>query len=552
MGPAPASNRPTTRERWVSPALLLVFADLSGTFAQFMPMKVVLVLATGSIPSFFPGLLVEGGAVLTSFALILATGLLGLASRVSRDLSVKISRPPKPLHGKATSVTRIVHHEGKKSLSFRERKLFAVLLVFILAAGSLFASPIFAVMVFAWIGGSILVLQVSAHRNPRIAPFSSPEGEFAHRLEQWLKQSALWSVVGGAILTLLTFPPATGLTGILLGVVLLRRLQQVFPEFVEVARKRLSSESHGRLVARETSALLHAPYDFFGSPQGSKALADSLESRGLQSDAWHLVGKASRAQLSLLTREKRGGGVVLCRVFSPKHSKARDHEFELRSHWGSPTIFHHESVSSENIAGFPSIIVKYPEQMGSQGEATEAAIAATDWQTAWEVMCIQSDSAQANLREHGVEDPKDFLLPHLLLAAQIRGPHQKSIERLISEFGRLREAYLAGPRVVTFGGPLKQEDLVEVGDGVFEPIDLSSWDVGFFGESWGSLGESRIQELTKVSPTDKWKETIGTANLRRLMRATENALETKRPLLSIDLTAQILQQLSGHEPATHN
>ena len=102
--------------QWFVVVALIVAGDLAGMLATFMPMKVVLILASGDVPGFFPDFLIDGRAVFASLVLLLVAGLFGVMAWLSGVVIARMDRGPVQWAGNSGQLS------DWKSESFEEAK----------------------------------------------------------------------------------------------------------------------------------------------------------------------------------------------------------------------------------------------------------------------------------------------------------------------------------------------------------------------------------------------------------------------------------------------
>jgi hypothetical protein len=476
------TDTPPTRGKWFTAGVLTMVADITGTLAQFMPMKAVFILAADDIPSFFPAILVNAGPILTGLALVLAAALLGVISTFAKKLALTrsaVDEPyPTPQVSSGTSET------GKRnSAPVTVKEFSAFVLIAFLFAGSAAVSLTFTLTIAAWVAGSAVVLAIKIHRGARKPPYPNGRVEFVSGFKKWMTDSALWAAVGAAIFTLVVDFPPLGLTGILLGAVLLRRMQQVVPDVVPLLITKFARQQDGNTLL-SVSALTQAPYDFLATPVGNRLLTNSLHDLELNTDNWQVVGIPDNVQITLLTKCFTSGENVLLRIFASGQERSLEHEYALRTKLTDPTPFHHTSAIQAFIAGLPAIVLTYPAEFTPNPDVAVTGDIALKWQIQWERQCVETVSLQNELADHVVADPKKSLLPLLVTAQGISGSHQEGVRQVIRNIDLLKEIFLTGPRCIHFGGPVRDVNLLRLGNEEMEPLDVRRWGVGLTGEHW--------------------------------------------------------------------
>lgn len=532
------THQPPTRGKWFAAGILTMIADITGTLAQFMPMKAVFILAIDDIPSFFPRVLVNAGPMWTGLALVVAAAILAVISKFSQELALTRSAPTETLPTAKNSRAQSEPSRGPMAL-LTVKEFAAFVLVFVLFIGSAVVSLTYALSITAWIVGSAVVLGIKIHRGSRKPPYPNGRVEFVAGFRQWMLDSALWSAVGGAILTLVIAFPPLGLTGILLGAVLLRRMQQVVPDMVTPLINHFVGSRSDEQGQSEPGNLAQEPYAFLGTKTGTRLLVASLLEHNLEPTSWRVIGRADRAQMSLSATDKATGLPVILRVFAQDHERSLDHEYALRSHLDEPQLFHHSSMERAFVAGLPSLIIKYGSEATPAFDSPIDGKSAMRWQVEWEVACARSQALQKDLSEYVVDDPATFLLPELTIAEKINGPHQGPVRDVLSRFDQIRARYEDGPRVIHFWGPTSGTKLVRLSGDTFEPLNARRWAVGILGDQWSDSGEfAKILDET-LSDSEDAQTIAANAAVRFRSKILSRALRA-RNMESVEAQARIL------------
>ena len=515
-----APSSATSRNKWLLAAGLAVVGDITGTLATFMPMKSVFILAADDIPTFFPQPLIQAGPVITALALVGIAGLLAAVSGVTKRTSASLAKPlevlPKPADQEQTSSPR----------AFTLQEFSTLVLAFVLVTAGAFVSLIFTLLVLGWLGAIATTLAILIHRRDRRPPYTTGRAEFAADFKQWIDKSALWATVAAAILTLLLSFPNLGLTGILLGAILLQRLQRALGTIGHLLLPRWGRNDQvveSSANASTTTAPTGAPLDFLASQTGQRLLRLSLERLALSTSAWQLIGLPNRNQASLLAQEKNTNLFALIRVFASDKTELRDKELAFRQEPFASTPFLHNGVEPEVIAGLPAILVGFPAERQPDPTKPVTLQEAAEWQVSWELACVEDEEKQKQLKESPLDDPADFLLPHLKIMASQRGPHQAIVINYLSLFEEMRESYLAGPLVQELGTPVSHRNLLRI-SGNPEPLDCVHLKISPLGASWGNSPLHRDAYLRRVGEgtprTKKTEEAMTRQTIETLARVS--------------------------------
>jgi hypothetical protein len=363
---------------------LTVVGDLAGMLATFMPMKVVLILASGDVPGFFPSFLVEGGALFASLVLLLAAGLFGLVAWLAGVVIARMDRGPLQWAGSAGQLSdwkSESFQEAKKARTFES----SIIVTLPVMAVLVLVSPPYLGFAALWVVFSAVGAIVVVRRSSKQAPFFSGVDQFSHAFAKWLRTSALGSMVGLALITLLVAPPALGSTAILIAAIFGRRLITAVADLIPQATVALTNQAltHqaptkqapntkgstrarslvGSLVTNQpTASVVRWPIEFFASTVGARRLGEHLEAAGFARGDFAVVGAPTGPSLSLLagvkTTGSAGGRQLLIRVFGSQHEEARDRELLRRQHSGQSGLYPHITPQAGVVAGFPAIEVE--------------------------------------------------------------------------------------------------------------------------------------------------------------------------------------------------
>ena len=474
---------------WALPIVLIVFSDIGTTLATFMPLKSVFILAADDIPSFFPAWMQALGPIGVGLLLVLFAAALGGLSAVARATVTKIDKASRPKGlPPSTPVAATKRRVGGGVLATRDetaRSLF----VSIMLAGVAVVSPLFATVVITWIALSWAVIAVRVHRRPRRAPFPHGRAEFAADFSEWMKLSSLWVSVGAAIVTLLTWPPVLGLTGILLGAVFSQRAQMTLSGLSLVIAPPARHQTT-RLQERDSTLTspgqLGAPFDFFGSAVGQRRLHQSMTALGWDVSQWRVVGLRSPKTASLVTRSTSDGNWLLLRVFSIRHEWDCEHELELRVLGRELERLGHDTRKpyKVDIAGLPTVVVDLGTQQPLWNE-TVTGEAARKWQVDWEIWSATENRLDHLFAESEQVNRLDRLKPLLARNANMYRGYQPVFRELLSEMPRIQALRRSNTRCLSLGQALRPADCIVLGNGQLWPCDLSAWTIDSLGAAWG-------------------------------------------------------------------
>jgi len=495
-------DAPPTRAQWTLGAALLVVSNVTGTFGAFMPLKAVFILAANSVPSIFPAFLVAAGPVPAALSLLLGGAVFLIISGFAKKLSEKISPSSEKLP--LTERQLVAGNDSNRPERITLGDVTNIGVALLMMSGAFFLSRTLVSVVLLWVIVSASVLAFIILRRDRRPPYPTGRAEFAAEFRSWVAMSSLWSTIGAAIITLIFDYPELGLTGILLGFVMMDRMQKALGELGHIllprwdsAEKRADQPGSLSVVPLQTGA----PIDFLASPNGQRLFKLSLEKNGLSATKWRLAGQPNRNQGSLLV-EDTSGSAVLLRVFAADRQDRHQREMDFRNSSLASSPFAHSDATPTIIAGLPAIIVRFREGFTPDPDRAITQAQAGQWQCRWEVACLRDEATQRLLNKTTIDDPADFALPHLTVLTAVKGPHQKPTREALASFAPLRSRYLSGPRVYSLGAPISPKSFLSLGADAMEPLDCSVLSVTMHGANWGSpaIYQKAFAELASGDP----------------------------------------------------
>lgn len=482
-------DAPPTRSQWFLAVALSVVSNVTGTFGAFMPLKAVFILAADSVPSIFPSFMVDAGPVVAALSLLAAGAIFLIVSGSAKKLAATLS----PSSEKMPLSDRLIG-QGAEIATRPERitlgEFANIGVAALMMVGTAYVSLTLVSLVVIWAAISATVLAFIILRRDRRPPYPTGRAEFAAEFKSWVALSSLWSTIGAAIVTLIFDYPELGLTGILLGFVMMDRMQK---SLGELGRLLLPRRDSGEKTETATVTIpvaplaTGAPIDFLASPNGQRLFKLSLEKNGLSSSRWRLVGQPNRNQGSILVDDEAGHPVLL-RVFAADRHDRHKREIDFRHSTLASSPFPHSEAIDTVIAGLPAILVRFAPGYEPEPDRHIDQSEAGAWQIRWEVECITDDATQRLLQRVAVDDPADFALAHLNVLSVVKGPHQAATRDILRTFTQLRSLYLNGPRVYSLGAPISPKSFLPLGGGALEPLDCSVLSVTLHGATWGSPG----------------------------------------------------------------
>ena len=456
--------------------------------ATFMPMKAILILAAGEVPGFFPEFLVERGAFLSSLVLLIGAAVFGL---VSWSIGAGISQLDSPY----LSVGRVgVNPSARPRVRFQEQMEernteASMILVLPIIAVLALVSLTYVAVTLVWLVANAAWVVWMVRRSPRIAPYSSGADQFSHRLRKWLKDSAIWSVVGISLITLLLEPPALGSTAILIAAIFGRRLTVLLADLVPRAtvlaaqKSSLSKTTLASLVTNiPTARTENRPIEYFSTPPGARLLEEFFERRGYPRRNFQVVGSGFPGALSLLCGPDEDVQ-LLVRVFPLQREVNRNHELIRRNEPGGGGIFPELLCSATSVAGFPAIEARLdsPRQRMNLG-VKPGRQDAVGFQIERELGSLASFPGQSYSLPGDIEEDK--LIDALKRAMRLPGSHLAPCQRLLQVVPETLNRIATLPAALIPQSPVHEKDLYFSSTGEIRYLGGEAWGVGRVGDSW--------------------------------------------------------------------
>jgi len=470
---------------------ITIIGDLAGMLATFLPMKAILILAGGGVPGFFPQLMIDRGEVFSALSLLAVAGVFGVTAWLAELLIRQLDRAP------TTGVQAVLHSVDPRSpqvVQARKLRQFESSLVLIVPVATVLVlvSGLYLGLAVGWIVVSAVVMAERTRRTPHQAPYLSGLDHFSHNLRDWLKSSALWSMVGLALITLLVAPPPLGSTAVLIAAIFGRRLIVAVAEIVpDGTRSATSATSTGRkllgsLVTNPaTTTSVRWPIEFFASRPGSRILGQFLEAQGFPRNDYRVIGPPTGPSLSIVVSPSESTQLLL-RVFATNASEARDRELYQRTTPEGYSLFPPAPAVASNIGGFPTIVVNlaHPDTLVDIDAAIpKDAQIDTQVRMEWESML--------EFRNDQTVVPSDIdhldLVDRLISVARIPGPHQAACRALVPKIPQAMEAVARVPLGLVPSTALDPAVFYVSRSGLTQFLGGPTWAVGRMGDRWGGV-----------------------------------------------------------------
>ena len=480
---------------WSFAVGLSVVGDLTGMIATFMPMKVILILASDDVPGFFPSFLVEGGALFASVVLLLAAGLFGLVAWLAGVVIARMDRGPLQWAGSTDQLSDWKSESLQGPIKTRKFESSMVVTLPVMAVLVL-VSPPYLGFAALWVAASAVGVFVLVRRSSKKTPFFSGVDQFAHTLSKWLRKTALGSMVGLALITLLVAPPVLGSTAILIVAIFGRRLiiavADLVPEATVIlttqASKRAQSIMGSLVTNQPTATVVRWPIEFFASPVGFRRLGRHLEAAGFAREDFAVVGAPTGPSLSLVAgvknTESSDARQLLIRVFRSQEEEARDRELLRRENSRQSGLFPDLVPQGGVVAGFPAIEVELnsPEVLADLSSAVtrDQAIAFQIQREVASVVAFAGDELSAST----VFVEAEFR-ERLDRASRIPGAHASGCGALRGRIGEALEHVNTMPPALVPSASLTLNHFYNSHTSSLCYLGGHTWSVGRMGDRWG-------------------------------------------------------------------
>lgn len=478
-----SAERIERKPRASTAVVLGIVADLSGTIATFMPMKSVFILAADEIPSFFPQFLIDAGPAATGVLLIALAGVFGVISAISRKRVNTLAPANTPIKSSHFQQKKAPHRESK-GLELGEATALSLVAVLIIASAVI--SGLFVLLVLGWTIGSLIVLSIQIHRSVRRPPYATGAAEFSARFSKWTTNSALWSTVAAAIVTLLISPPALGLTGILLAAVLLARFQQTVAKLAPLVYEGRARATHAEdpLLSTKPANAVAQPAEFFSTVAGRRTLNHVFEHLHLNPHTWSLIGQPTNTQLSLIAQGTADNAWKIVRIFSHGREDLMGKELLLRRSANRLIVPGTFDLTTETIWGLPTIVLSGQKIDQSMIFTPPNQQQLFDYQISWELDVLRAGDFPESIDSVELETLSQTIRSGLHVLANLPGQHQEDTTTLLTRIDPLLEKLEISPLVLTTGGAISGLNIVQHEPGSFVALDLSGWKLLPFGWAW--------------------------------------------------------------------
>lgn len=520
--------------------LINVSSSILGTLATFLPMKSVLILGSNEVPSFFPRPVRELDPLWVALLLLIAAGIFSVLSslgeRSTRWLSTAL--PSSDIRRGHRIVSRRTIRSGATTLFLLT--VWALLL---------YISWIFAVLLILWmlaISG-FAVVQEKASDDGRAYP-PRPK-EFRFGIAGKIKDTALWSSVLLAVLTLIVSEPRFGLTGILLSTVFVRKFQLSFSTLLNLRATDGDTRAFGDRgpAARGASGnigRLH-PLSYFSTRQGLTALRKFLSSRGIGPDDFQILDSKSEDSLTIVAGNSSLPISMTYRILGRRKNAAAEDEFIFRTSDFFVSPYGPSEVSLKNLDGFPIIEIQSERNMREHVSVAQLSQVDIDsWVFTLEKRCLESQEFQFQNRSRADKNYGKSLIDSLERLSVFPGEYQDDCRELVTALRVFSNEIGSGPFVWVPNRALKPSDFIGANHHELEMVAFPGWSLGLLGENWIDSRLPSTNRFQGLISDAEWDLARMRNDLLRLIRSLgcNDGDETSNSLGSLKLA---LRRLDG-------
>lgn len=483
---------------WVSLVVMEICSDLAGTIATFLPMKTILILSAGKVPSFFPEFIVALGPLLASIFLLSLAGLIGFLSWALKaavrkvDLNQTKGLQPKTHVGLTSFMQSGVHSSNNRSFPVAvgvSISASAVLVIF---------SSAFLGLTFLWVSISALVALSYVVWGGKTTNYVSGADKFSFSLSNWLKKSALWSVVLIALLTLLLSPPEFGSTAILIAAIFGRRLMIAIadltpllsPYAFQLIEKNSNPLLRSKLVNTPVLGNLPWPIDFIATAKGNLEIQRFFKRLDPDFSNFEIIGKVGRTTLTLVSNSPVNGSQIIVRIFGANHVSARNRELDLRRDPTTSFLFPASHCIEADTSGYPSIVIWPDDDHGKVDTNRQSQTKdAVHLQLNLEIDSLDTVVTETNQWHSAAAAAAEMLPPaftEIVTSIQLLpGKHQTHCQEILSEAPRLFQCLEKVGNTVVPKIALTPPDVYISKTGRACFLGGVDWELGKPGSSWG-------------------------------------------------------------------
>lgn len=469
---------------WFMAVFLSFVAMLSGIVATFLPMKTILILASGSVPGFFPQFLVTRGVAITSLVMILCAGVAGVISWAATKVCEKLDQNGASSAFAGATPDSDAHQYSSAMVYRKTVSLFAFSAVVSLVVG--LVSLTFFLLSLAWVISSFFTILLRARRS--VDSVGGSVEKTGHQFVLWIEKSSVWSSVGIALLTLVVSPPSLGTTGILIAAIFGRRLLTTVSEVIKlqlVGAVRMPAPSQ----VQQTGKVPLAPrpgqtraIDHFVTEVGRNQLEKIAVSLGFSHDDWRVVGNPGATVLSIAFGVS-GDSQTLVRIFPPRFRALRNMELRRRLRDEAIGPFDGGTPSELTVHGFPALRVNISANDAACSTGNPTRAEAIKFEVDREFAMADQLEPKLKIRDT-MESLGGELREGLENFLRLPGSHQEATKALLELLPQALRLAAEGPATLVPDRLLRETDFYKTKSGEIRYLGGHSWTMGRLGQHW--------------------------------------------------------------------
>jgi len=524
---------------------LVAMATIVATIATFMPMKAILILSSGNVPTFFPDFMERMDPAFVAVLLLTASAFFAGVSWISWNVVDKLRTREVFTNTSDFSLTPVElaplwgirKRKGEPGAEILVSIFFGLILCWI--------SPIFLLLTYSWLIGSLVWIRWRLLRENSLEPSLALKVEIAATFRRWIRNSAFPSTLGISLISLLTDQIRLEVTGALVAAILGRRLQMSFAALIsqstnsrqgaEVAPMTTLVSEDGQGDSSNAANLRDHPR----VENASRVLMYSSEHHGLAPEEFLIVNTRNGKAASVVAAHLSRPSDIYFRVFNKQAVFTRDLECKFRSTNAPVSLFSGQMSRKMDVGKVPCIEVHVNNPVAAGHEVEQNEI--RRWQIELEMRCLHSQTFQ----NWCTEDPNEFssgafdaLLERVM---KVPGAHQKNVKQLLNQSHALHQLLLEGPFVWVTDVSIRPSSFLRDIDGNLILIDPFGWRVARLGD-----GRSPNAHGTKKTGSNLHlgvqRQDVEIAVIRRTRNQLLQALSNSA-IAEVDMLTDQLNQL---------
>lgn len=462
--------------------VLDVVAILAGTVATFMPMKAILLLASGEIPGFFPSVLIDAGTEVTVAAMLGASVLMAVLA----SLCTKTAASRRVAEAISAGTGSSLEQADIRAV-FRSRQggadpaaEWVVLLIFGLVLA--WISPPFLAGTCAWLAVAFLWVRISYKTEAKPHTSAARTSARARRFSRFVRQALLPSSIIISLLSLLVGNPRLGVTGALLVIIVGRRFQIATVRIVSSQPNRESADGEDGAGQAMHGHPADALASTIGLTKNLKAINDVLRQHGTSVDQCLIANpQNSPQQVTFVSGDQVTGTSVYWRIFGSNAWHLRSLEASFRMSDAPVSLFAQQRFRECDVGEFPMLEIEHERALYLDPQISGREV--RTWYANLVAECLTSESFQEWARTRATPFDHENLERLLIEAQQTPGLHQGPLAQLHTVIPQLNQELGLRPFCWVKRGEIPTSAFLRGGSGELIITAPQGWFVGQVGDS---------------------------------------------------------------------